>query len=1104
MSINDYCIQLAEDMAATWRCLPISHKLKAKEPIPIRAWWANYAGSTSVADSDKYHAETTQDAIREAIDAAKGNPVVVLFGGPGAGKTVAMKWMAYEQANRFLISPNNSLVPIYIDLGAYTKVASLEAIQQNSLTEAMKDEKISRLWLMDGLDLLTASNALTAREILSQAQKKADSRNSFLFSTRPAEDVKNELNGWGRSIRIELEALRPETRLNWIEQYAPSAKMSLARFEKSYGESHSFFNTPLLFALVLSGCLDEDEDKKCFCCNYYPGRAGLFHGFTDYALRRIGKKLTPSQWKAVHGVFWAALRSGCTDRILTADIAGFCQETGEDLKGWESATTVLEAAGLLWRLHNQDGFSVLHQQFAEYWAGQYLAARLSEAAHNSYFLAEIWDHLCECRLDTVTAQGLAILSRTKFDFSKTRSDSGKYLKMAYKLLSEVRIVDAVDLFADVGGQEAIAILHDALKDKDSEVRGTVVKALGNIGGPEVIVALREALKEQDGWVRLMVAEALGEIGGSEAIAILQGTLLNDKDSWVRLAAAEALRSIGGPEALAALRDALKNKDDKVRRSAAVASGKIGGPEVLAALCDALTGQDDFVRHRAADALKEIGGPEAITAFSDALTNKDDEVRSTAALMLGEIGGPEVLATLCKAIKNQDIQVRLAAIDSLEKIGGQEVIAILRDALKDQNSSVRLMAADALGGIGGHEVIAILHDTLKDQDTLVRRTSAEALSKIGGPVAIAALRSMEKDQDNWVRLMVAEALSAVDNSASITLLRDVLKDQNFPRSRRMRWLAAEALGEIGGPAAEAILRDALKDHDDWVRLKAAEALGELEGPETVVAFRDALKDQDDWVRQEAVKALGKIGGPEVIAILRDALKNQDPFVCLTAAEVLGEIGGPAAIAALRKALKNHDRQVHYVVIEALGKIGGPDRINFCREICVNARAEGVEYKTIYRVTNQLGRRPEPWSFEKRLNLERRKRTEHFNNSTGGRGMTYNRYHIKIGDIKKSNISIGSKNVQQNMHNVLIDQKKMQKLVERLQCELKKAPKDKVQDAECVIEKCKDLTEMIGSPRPSRGKIQISKKGLIEAAEALAHVVPTVLPIARKIAEIIGGG
>ncbi len=105
----------------------------------------------------------------------------------------------------------------------------------------------------------------------------------------------------------------------------------------------------------------------------------------------------------------------------------------------------------------------------------------------------------------------------------------------------------------------------------------------------------------------------------------------------------------------------------------------------------------------------------------------------------------------------------------------------------------------------------------------------------------------------------------------------------------------------------------------------------------------------------------------------------------------------------------------------------------------------------------------------------------------------------------NVATTLSNVRQNINNIQSipksDKDELEKMFLKLLQELKKAPKDKAEDAEAVIEYAKELLDEVSKEKPKKVKISISKEGLLKAAENIASTLPMVLPIAKQIIDFI---
>jgi HEAT repeat protein len=138
---------------------------------------------------------------------------------------------------------------------------------------------------------------------------------------------------------------------------------------------------------------------------------------------------------------------------------------------------------------------------------------------------------------------------------------------------------AVDALHKFGGGKGVAqALAKALKDADTHVRVIAASSLARIGPParEATGALLDAARDEESDVRFSVMLALGAMGAEKGVVPTLVKALRDDVASVRERAGLALERIGGPaaEALPALEKALKDESEAVRKQAASAIGKI--------------------------------------------------------------------------------------------------------------------------------------------------------------------------------------------------------------------------------------------------------------------------------------------------------------------------------------------------------------------------------------------------------------------------------------------------------------------------------------------------------------------------------------------------
>ena len=296
---------------------------------------------------------------------------------------------------------------------------------------------------------------------------------------------------------------------------------------------------------------------------------------------------------------------------------------------------------------------------------------------------------------------------------------------------------------------AIEALVSVLGDRDEEVRGNVVWALGKIAGlryepvvvpfkPEYIAkhypptedrkanseplvklalpALQKALADKSDDVRVNAAYALGcmEELAKDAAPLLARALLKDDDRRVRANAAWALTKVPGTAkaVMPALKEAAASKDEFIRHTACHAIGWYGadGASALPVILKAMDAEPGGRMSRKMNYLGVIGNMEqaaasAVPRVAPLLDSKDWGEVASAAWCLGKIrtGVLPSVPRLTELLGSDDGYVRWNVAWALGRLGpdAKSAVAELRRVSEeDPEPRVRANALQALSIISG--------------------------------------------------------------------------------------------------------------------------------------------------------------------------------------------------------------------------------------------------------------------------------------------------------------------------------------------------------------------------------------------------------------------
>jgi len=166
------------------------------------------------------------------------------------------------------------------------------------------------------------------------------------------------------------------------------------------------------------------------------------------------------------------------------------------------------------------------------------------------------------------------------------------------------------------------------------------KSISNqIGTNEEIKTLIEALKDKDDRLRGYAAYALGWIGDLSAVDPLINAMLADKNKNVSTFAANSLGKIGDIRSIDALINALKNKNHPARDRAALALGQIGDTRAVPDLISAFKHEEVFVQESILVALGIIGDVHAIGLLKSISLEKSERLCTQSLQSLKNIHKP---------------------------------------------------------------------------------------------------------------------------------------------------------------------------------------------------------------------------------------------------------------------------------------------------------------------------------------------------------------------------------------------------------------------------------------------------------------------------------
>ena len=448
-----------------------------------------------------------------------------------------------------------------------------------------------------------------------------------------------------------------------------------------------------------------------------------------------------------------------------------------------------------------------------------------------------------------------IIKLPRIEKLKKKNDTKGLVKLLSYNDSSIR-KDAATALGEIGNNQAVEPLINALKDREIAVRENAVDALVKIGKPS-IKSLVEMLSCDDRDLKKTIAMALNRLGWEPK---------SDEDKIEYFIAVEKFGE-------------LKNFGTLPIESLIELVRETKNPAAIAVLCE-------FKDLRVVELLIEL--------------LEDPHLRPMAISTLTQLD-TMVVQSLAQVLKHSNWAVREAAVKTLGRI---KAIEPLIEAIGDAHFSVRKIAIEALGKSKDPQAIDPLVEHLGDS---LGDFAVMALAEIGTP-SVEPLIKILKVGDQKLKDKAASALEMInwEPEGDEDKMAYFIGKRNFSEIVKYSTKAVEPLAKL------------LEENDINVRQAVAEALGNIGDNKVIEPLIKALQDNNVLVQNTALKALVKIGEQSIESLIA-VVKDEQGSVREKVAEALGAIGDTRAVESLITALKDKDTIARMAVVKALMKL-----------------------------------------------------------------------------------------------------------------------------------------------------------------------------------------
>ena len=391
-------------------------------------------------------------------------------------------------------------------------------------------------------------------------------------------------------------------------------------------------------------------------------------------------------------------------------------------------------------------------------------------------------------------------------------------------------IAAIEAIAQVGGEEAVDSLMEAIDSADPDVvrtavkgavrltHGNIGKAINRFGAEKLFDDLFEAMNDSDieeAEVKMDFIQAFSVLstrGSSVCILRLISSAEIDNPDILQ-AAMNALESLDEEDTLI---EALEGESNTALLVAIRVLGLFGSAKAVPNLMNLFERADRDIRIEVVLALGRIGGKDSSGFLMNMLSFEEGHIRAAAARGFGIMCVPESAKILLNRLREEEYHdVAEEIVNAIVEIGQKNRIPSLPEDLAINLSSkkphIREAVIKGLGKLGWTGAIEHARGMLNDENWRVRKACLETLNYLKVPGLLDALSTAASDEKDEIRMLVAQLAGEYPEEEPVDLLLSLLQDRNT----RVACKAMEGLVRLGRDAAIEAYRK-LKTKDNVIR------------------------------------------------------------------------------------------------------------------------------------------------------------------------------------------------------------------------------------------------------------------------------------------------
>ncbi|MDT3443597.1 HEAT repeat domain-containing protein [Pseudofrankia sp. BMG5.37] len=714
------------------------------------------------------------------IDATEASSRLLVLGGPGAGKTTSIQYVARVLANRYVRGEGRGMIPVIVPLASYTgdlRASIRGALNSSGIVRASLDqtslllEHGNMLLMFDGLNEVPYStrDGLPAQlSLLFQTYPQ----HRCLATCRPEDPIWLALPSAVVGTSVQIDVL---TAVDIVEFLASRIGPRSARlaFGDLPGEFWDILSSPLLLWMFSEKLGNRnvgtpDAEIRINEAHFRAARLGketrtkVYTEFIEGILDREGRK-------GVHATrFTSVLKRSILDDLAfqmqrehvvsqaSTTLIGIVRNAMDRNGFMDPPAQILQELRLNGFLLGEEKIRFAHQSFQDYFAARVLARMedFEDVVYDPWWTESLV--FCGGLVDDLVLAGLTgtmarhdptLAFRCSVEAGQgaraTRQALFDNLIMFLGDESWVRRREAVEILGLIGGDNIAEILWRSLDDESQEVRWQAASSLRNFSSKDAAPALRRALMDQHWATRARAAEALGRMHAQDAARDF-APLLVSRYPRERCDATYSLVLLRPDSDDPGLLSLLNAKDELVATAAQLAIDVVSSAEPTTLLQRLLHHEKACIREKSAYLLCRLECAEAIPAIASLLDDPNSDVVIIAMQALAELYAVEYLPNVLEKLADGTPFVRAIASFCCQLFGSRTVVPRLLPLLSDPDSEVRFATARTLGGLGAAESADYLLPLLQDSSERARAEAAIALGVFGSERHLEALSLLVKD------------------------------------------------------------------------------------------------------------------------------------------------------------------------------------------------------------------------------------------------------------------------------------------------------------------------------------------------------------------------